>query len=125
MVPHAKESPIFTYDLETERQALLTNKSARNIPSKSASTLLAATWNMTNFGLQKRSDDDLALMAEIIGWFDLLAIQEIADDLTDLRKLMSFLANSYDIIISDIGGNAERAGFIYDSSELERLELAA
>ena len=103
MVPHAKESPIFTFDLEMERQALLTNKSARHIPSKTASTLLAATWNMTNFGLQKRSDDDLS----------------------DLRKLMAFLPNSYAIIISDIGGNAERAGFIYDSSKLERLELAA
>lgn len=60
------------------------------------------------FRVQKRTADDLALMAEVIGWFDLVAIQELADDLTQLRSLMDYLASDYRVILSDIGGNDER-----------------
>jgi endonuclease/exonuclease/phosphatase family metal-dependent hydrolase len=125
MVPHPQENPIFTYSLATERQALLSTKTHRGVPHKATNKLLAATWNLTNFGIQERSDNDFALMAEVISWFDLVAIQEIADDLTHLRKLMNNLPSTYEVIISDIGGNDERAGFLYDSAKVERLELAA
>ncbi len=125
MVPHKQESPVFSYRLATERQALLSTRALRGIPSKAPDRLLVATWNLTNFGLQQRTDDDLALMAEIIGWFDLVAIQEIADSLTHLRQLMAHLPASYRVILSDIGGNDERAGFLYDSDKVSRLELAA
>ena len=125
MVPHEQENPSFTYDLETERQALLATKTLRGIPQKSVDKLLTATWNLTNFGLQNRKDDDFSLMAEVIGWFDLIAIQEIADSLSHLRLLMNHLPASYRVILSDIGGNDERAGFLYDSSRVARLELSA
>jgi endonuclease/exonuclease/phosphatase family metal-dependent hydrolase len=125
MVPHPPEQPPFAYDLEQERAALLQTKALREIPARKKTTLLAATWNLTNFGLQARSDDDLALMAEIISWFDLVAIQEVADSLDHLRQLLLYLPASYRIILSDIGGNDERAGFIYHSRKLKRLELAA
>jgi endonuclease/exonuclease/phosphatase family metal-dependent hydrolase len=125
MIPHEKENPAFTYTLATERQALLGTKTLRGIPSKTANSLLTATWNLTNFGVQARTADDLALMAEVVGWFDLIAIQEVADDLSQLRTLMSHLPVSYRVIVSDIGGNDERAGFLYDSAKLKRLELAA
>lgn len=125
MVPHKREDPVFNYSLTTERQALLTTKALRNIPQKAPGKLIAATWNLTNFGIQQRSDDDLALMAEIISWFDLVAIQEIADSLAHLRKMMRFLNPNYHIVLSDIAGNDERAGFIYDSRKVTRLELAA
>lgn len=125
MVPHKQEDPVFIYSFETERDALRVHKAVRGIPGKTDQTLLAATWNLTNFGVQKRTSADLQLMAEVVGWFDLVAIQEVADDLTDLRDLMAHLPDSYDVIISDIGGNDERAGFIYDSAKVKRLELAA
>lgn len=125
MVPHDQEDPIFTYALATERQAMLSTKALRGVPQKANNRLLIATWNLTNFGVQVRTNDDLALMAEIISWFDLVAIQEIADSLTQLRQLMTNLPASYRVIISDIGGNDERAGFLYDSDKLTRLELAA
>jgi hypothetical protein len=125
MVPHVQENPSFTYDLNTERQALLATKTQRGLPQKAADKLLTATWNLTNFGLQNRTDDDFSLMAEVIGWFDLIAIQEIADSLNHLRLLMSQLPASYRVILSDIGGNDERAGFLYDSNKVARLELSA
>ena len=124
MIPHAPESPTFLYDLDTERQALLATKLHRSVPQKAANKLLAATWNFTNFGVQNRTDDDLALMAEIVSWFDLVAVQEIADNITQLRDLMAHLPDSYHVVLTDIGGNYERAGFLYDSSKVTRLELA-
>jgi len=125
MVGHDRENPVFAYSLATERQALLTTRALRGVPDKAENRLLAATWNLANFGIQDRSGDDFALMAEVISWFDLVAIQEIADDLRDLRLLMTNLPSTYKVIISDIGGNDERAGFLYDSTKVERLELAA
>jgi endonuclease/exonuclease/phosphatase family metal-dependent hydrolase len=125
VVPHAKEDPEFTYNLANERQALRATKQLRGIPGKAPNRLLAATWNLTNFGLQHRSEDDMALMAEVIGWFDLVALQEIAEDLTDLHTLIDDLPAGYQAVLSDIGGNDERAGFLYDSHKLRRLELAA
>ncbi|MCB1123207.1 MAG: hypothetical protein KJT03_16755 [Verrucomicrobiae bacterium] len=124
MVPHDRENPPFSYTFAPERNALRSTKALRGIPDKSANTLLAATWNLTNFGEQQRTLNDFKLMAEIISWFDLVAIQEIADDLDHLRKLMKHLP-AYHVIISDVGGNEERAGFLYDPTKVERLELAA
>jgi hypothetical protein len=66
MVAHDREKPEFSYSLATERQALLATKTARGVPDKAKKKLLAATWNLTNFGVQKRSNNDLALMAEVI-----------------------------------------------------------
>lgn len=125
MIPHDKENPAFAYALATERQALLATKALRGIPQRAVNSLLTATWNLTNFGVQERTVDDFALMAEVIGWFDLVAIQEVADNLSQLRTLMNHLPASYRVIVSDIGGNDERAGFLYDSAKLTRLELAA
>jgi len=124
MIPHAPECPTFLYDLDTERQALLATKLHRSVPQKAANKLLAATWNFTNFGVQNRTDDDLALMAEIVSWFDLVAVQEIADNITQLRDLIAHLPDSYHVVLTDIGENYERAGFLYDSSKVTRLELA-
>lgn len=124
MPSHAKPSPAFNYTFTTERDALRSHKTVREIPDKSAGTMLAASWNLTNFGEQKRSDNDLKLMAEVISWFDLIAIQELKDNISDLQELMSKLPAGYRTIISDPGGNNERAGFIYDSNKVERLELA-
>ncbi|HQU74935.1 MAG: endonuclease/exonuclease/phosphatase family protein [Calditrichaeota bacterium] len=125
MVPHPQEKPAFHYDLQKERLALQKNKILRKIPDKTPGKLLAATWNLTNFGVQKRNAEDLALMAEIVSWFDFVAIQEIAEDLSHLRQLMAHLPQSYAVILSDIAGNDERAGFLYDREKVERLELAA
>jgi len=124
MPSHEKPNPPFSYTFTTERNALRSHKAVRNIPDKSNSAMLAASWNLTNFGEQQRSDDDLKLMAEIISWFDFIAIQEVKDDLTHLRSLLQLLPGSYRTIVSDPAGNNERAGFIYDSGKLERLELA-
>jgi len=127
MVPHKRPSRPFVYDWRAEVAALRAyrdNKPGRKIPAKQADRALAATWNLTNFGVQKRRRSDIRVMAEIISWFDIVAVQEVADDLSHLDILMRYLPG-YDAVITDPGGNAERLGFIYDRRKAKRRELSA
>ncbi len=125
MVPHAAPSPAFDYDLDTERAALRAwrdTKPGRQIPARTNDRLVVATWNLTNLGLQNRRPDDYRLMAEILSWFDLAAVQEIGDDLRGLRAILEALPG-YRALVSDPGGNHERLGFLYDPAKVELLEL--
>jgi endonuclease/exonuclease/phosphatase family metal-dependent hydrolase len=127
MVAHDKPTFAFAVDLDKELKALRTykKKPGREIPDKAADKLLVATWNLTNFGVQKRTEDHLKLMAEIISWFDLIAVQEVADDLTHFNKLLKFIGGTHKAFFSDIGGNAERLGFVYDSAKVNPVGMVA
>ncbi|MBL7738038.1 MAG: endonuclease/exonuclease/phosphatase family protein [Chitinophagaceae bacterium] len=127
MVAHDKPTFTFDIDLDKEIKALRThkNKDDRKIPDKTDDKLLVATWNLTNFGLQKRTEEHIKLMAEVLSWFDLVAVQEVADDLTHFNKLLKFLGGSYKAFFSDIGGNAERLGFVYDSAKVNPVGMVA
>lgn len=74
-------------------------------------------------GVHDRRQKDHRLITEILGWFDLVAVQEVADDLTDLYALRDLLPRRYRLLISDTAGNDERAAFIYDANKVELLEL--
>ena len=95
----------------------------RIIPHKTSNHILFATWNIANFGLQKRRDKDYQLIAEIISWFDMVGIQEVYDNLQGLRKVQSFLPSSYQVIFNDKAGNDERSAFLYDESKVVPLEM--
>jgi len=87
--------PKFAYDYAPAAQvvALRGHKTVRGIPPRSATTLLLATWNLANFGQQERREKDKQLYAEILTWFDLVAVQEV-----------------------------KRMAFVYDSSKINLLE---
>ena len=59
---------------------------------------------------------DHRLIAEMLGWFDLVAVQEVADDLAGLYAVRELLPDSYRLLISDTAGNDERAAFVYDAA---------
>lgn len=125
MVPHAKPVPEFVYNLDNEISSLRDYRNisdGRSIPEKDESKLIVATWNLTNLGLQERTNNDYQMMAEIISWFDLIAVQEIASNLSGLQKLMSFLPD-YSTVVSDPGGNNERLGFIHNADKVKLLEM--
>jgi len=84
---------------------------------------LIASWNIANLRLQKRHIDHYEIIAEIISWFDVLAIQEVNNNLEGLRGIESELPSHYDIVFSDRGGNNERSAFIFDSRKIKQLEL--
>ena len=75
-----KPSFTFNYDADAERAALRhwrDTEPGRSIPAKAANRLLLATWNIANLGAQDRGPKDYALLAEVISWFDLVAVQEV------------------------------------------------
>jgi endonuclease/exonuclease/phosphatase family metal-dependent hydrolase len=123
MPPFPKPRSRFDYDLETELAALGEHKELRGVPSRGRGRLLLATWNIANFGIQHRREKDHRLIAEILGWFDLTAVQEVADDLIGLYSVRELMPGSYRLLISDTAGNDERAAFVYDSSKVDLLEL--
>lgn len=120
-----KPNFVYNFDVATELQNLKTHKTKRHIPEKSADKLLIATWNIANLGLQKRWNEHYKLIAEILSWFDVIAIQEANDNLEGLNNLELELPNHYDLIFSDAGGNNERSAFIFDNQKIDRLQLVA
>jgi endonuclease/exonuclease/phosphatase family metal-dependent hydrolase len=114
---------VFPFTLADEINNLMLHKSKRGIPDKSDTELLIASWNIANLGLQDRHSDHYELIAEIISWFDIIAIQEVNSNLEGLRNIESVLPSHYEVLFSDRGGNNERSAFIYDSRVIRQLEL--
>jgi endonuclease/exonuclease/phosphatase family metal-dependent hydrolase len=112
----------FNYTVAAEIAALRAHRTTRAIPAKSNGRLMVATWNIANFGLQQRRDEDKQLIAEIISWFDLIAVQEVRDNFADLEDVQRLLGGGYKLLFSDVAGNDERMAFIYDSSKVKLLE---
>jgi hypothetical protein len=66
---------------------------------------------------------DYALLAEVISWFDLVAVQEVKDNRRGLDGLMAALPASWRMPYSDAAGNDERMTFLYDSGKVKPREL--
>ena len=124
MPPFPRPRFDYTYDLDGELAALQAyrrDKPGRQIPAKASDKLLVATWNVANLGVQDRLDSDYALIAELIGWFDLVAVQEVNDDLRGIAAIHDHLPSRYELLFSDASGNRERQAFLYDSRKVKRL----
>ncbi len=133
--------PLYTElkELEPDKKIRIANgilslkegMSKENIPEKSYDKLLLATWNIREFDSSrfgKRLDESMYYIAEIIDRFDLVALQELRDDLDGLRRLMKLLGKHWKIIFTDVSGgregNYERLAYLYDSRKVEFGGLA-
>lgn len=111
------------------------------LPSKlSDYNLIIGTWNLRNFGRvysswgenpssPKRNLYALAVIAEIIRCYDILAIQEVKSDTSGIRMLQQeFLGSDWGLLMSDVSGgpkgNDERLAFIYDKRRAQPTGLA-
>ena len=115
----------FEYNPAEEIKALRAYRKTapgREIPAKSTNRLLLATWNIANLGVQDRAARDYKLLAEMLGWFDLVAVQEVNDDLSGLRGVLAEMPKRYRVRFSPASGNDERLAFIYDGSKVTPLE---
>jgi endonuclease/exonuclease/phosphatase family metal-dependent hydrolase len=89
-------------------------------------TLLLATWNLREFGRNKmfgrRLDESIQYIAEVVNHFDLVAIQEVKENLADLRRLVEVLGDWWEYIVTDVvagkAGNTERIAFLYDTRKV-------
>lgn len=112
----------FEYDPNAELARLRQHKKARAVPKRQSGKLLAATWNIANLGAQARRDQDLSIIAEIVGWFDIVAVQECRENFGHLFDILHKLPKAYRIVMSDASGNNERMAFVFDSKKLAVLE---
>src|SRR5262245_38467159 len=91
-------------------------KAAKIPPSKLDETVNVAIWNIREFGKVHRTEAAIHYIAEILGQFDLIALVELRNDLTDLGRVLCFLGSSWDVVysdwIDDAGGNRERTAFL-------------
>ena len=111
-----------------ERLLKLRRQMDKQIPQKTAlDTMLIATWNIREFG-GNRTTESLYYIAEILSRFDLIAIQEVAADLSGLTKTLSLMGPQWDYIVTDStdgsAGGGERMAFVYDKSKITFKNLA-
>lgn len=116
--------PKFAYSFNpvSEIGRLQQHKQQRGIPAKAPNRLLLATWNIANFGAQQRQDSHLMIIAELLKWFDIIAVQECRENFGDLDKLQKLLGGPWRLLFSDVAGNDERMAFVYDSAKVTLLE---
>ena len=110
-------------------QGLLDLKQAfkdQKVPERRrASKLLLATWNIREFESEThgaRQPEALYYIAEIIEHFDMVALQEVREDLSSLKKVMDILGSSWDYLLTDVTkgrqGNFERLACVYDTRKI-------
>ncbi|KAK0340512.1 hypothetical protein LTR94_030205, partial [Friedmanniomyces endolithicus] len=90
---------------------------AQNIPTKTIDgDVLIASWNIREFDSRKyggRLTDASYYIAEILSHFDLIAIQEVREDLSALERVQGLLGSWWKYVVTDVtdralGGNGER-----------------
>lgn len=121
-------------EIDTLRAALRSR-----IPAKDAN-LLIATWNICAFGdLTKNWTEDqdnsprrnyrwLHFIAEVVRCFDVVAIQEVKNNLRALRYMMKLLGPDWGFLLTDVTlgdkGNGERLAYVFDTRRVRPSGLA-
>lgn len=117
-----------------DRITALRKHIANHVPRRTASdTLLLATWNIRDFDSNKfgegpRIGESFYYIAEVISAFDLVAIQEVNEDMRPFEKVMDLLGPNWRYIATDLtegpSGNGERMVFVYDSNKVQFKHIA-
>ena len=111
-----------------------------NLPRKLVDgNVLVGTWNIRAFGpvypkwdensaSPKRNLRAMAIIVEIIRRFDVVAIQEVKEDLSGLLLLVDWLGPDWGYIVTDTttgsAGNTERLAYVFDRRRVRPWGLA-
>ena len=103
------------------------------LPRREYGSVLIGSFNIRKLGsARSRNSDTWEFLADVCRSFDLLAVQEIMDNLSGLRRLMSLLGPEFSMVVSDQTGVfpgepgvGERLGFVYRWNPAERMEVAS
>lgn len=109
-------------------------------PKKLDQNLLIASWNIQAFGnLTRKWDSDendspkrdlhsILCIAEIIKRFDVIAVQEVKDNIRALRDTLKILGHNWSLILTDVNkgkvGNGERMAYLFDTRRVQMSGLA-
>lgn len=101
----------------------------KHLPERTMNeSLLIASWNIREFAYKNKGGarlvDPYFYIAEVIGYFDLVAVQEVRGDLGALNQVLRILGSNWQCIFTDVasfqdGGNGERMAFIFDSRKVK------
>src|SRR5919112_2442148 len=120
---------------------LLRSTLDEEVPAKALDrNLLIATWNIRAFGdltdkwesaeedSPKRDLHSLLCIAEIVSRFDVVAVQEVKDNLKALRHMLRALGPHWGLSLTDVTkgapGNGERMAFLFDTRRVQLSGLA-
>ena len=112
-----------------------------HIPAKRPrDNILVATWNLREFGglterwlsaagdVPKRDLFSVRCIAEILGRFDVIALQEVQRDIKALRHVLKILGEDWAFILTDVtegdAGQNERLAFLFDTRRVQVSGLA-
>lgn len=121
--------------------AALTSALDTAVPAKSLDrNLMIGTWNIRHFGdltekwhsekgdEPKRDLASLRYITEIVSRFDVVAIQEVRDNIKALRHMLRLLGDDWAVILTDVtkgsAGNDERLAFVFDTRRVKPSGLA-
>ena len=109
-------------------------------PKKLDQNLLIASWNIRAFGnVTRKWDSDendspkrdlhsILCIAEIIKRFDVIAVQEVKDNIRALRDTLKILGHNWSLILTDVNkgkvGNGERMAYLFDTRRVQMSGLA-
>lgn len=110
------------------------------IPAKSETNLLIATWNIRCFGdltlkwtagpgdSPQRDMQSLYSIIQVIKRFDIIAVQEVKNNIKCLRETMKYLGDDWSFLMTDVTrgnpGNSERLAFIFNNTKAKLSGLA-
>ena len=121
-IPKGKEGKRIADRLLALKDAI---EGPEGIVPKGDDTLLLSTWNIREFdsaAYGARGIESLFYIAEILSHFDLIAIQEVREDLQALEDVRAILGGWWKYIATDVTegtqGNRERMAFLYDSRKV-------
>ncbi len=107
---------------------------AKEVPKKILNeNIIIATWNIRDFDSNKfgngpRMKESFFYIAEIISAFDVVAIQEVNEDLYAFNKLMYVLGEDWDYIMTDVtegsSGNGERMAYVFNTNRVRFEKIA-
>ncbi|HEV2574162.1 MAG TPA: endonuclease/exonuclease/phosphatase family protein [Beijerinckiaceae bacterium] len=103
---------------------------AKNVsPNNKQDSFHLATWNIRDFGGHRlnpspRLPETLLYIAEVISAFDLVAVQEVNEDMAEFQQVMRLLGPHWDYIVTDQSGNLERLAFVFDTRKIRFRHMA-
>lgn len=103
------------------------------LPKKRRGSVVLCSFNIRKLGaVKKKSKGSWEMFRRICDRCDLIAIQEVQDDLSGLLHLKELLGSGYGLVASDITGATpgssspkERLAFLFRWKRIERTEIAS
>jgi endonuclease/exonuclease/phosphatase family metal-dependent hydrolase len=91
-------------------------------------SLIIGSWNIRAFdGGRPRLDESYHYIAEIIGQFDICAVQEVKSNLQPLERITKLLGPNWDYLVTDVSdgtqGNSERLAYLFNKSRISFRNL--